>query len=89
VTVPDEAPLTTFAPTITHPPDNIPTGNLWVSLPRIDRSTGSVRTIAVLHEGTRGMLEAWGDDSGVLVPFVEVDGVAQPLTENGGTLRRR
>jgi hypothetical protein len=81
VTVPDEAPLTTFAPTITHPPDNIPTGNLWVSLPRIDRSTGSVRTIAVLHEGTRGMLEAWGDDSGVLVPFVEVDGVAQPLTE--------
>jgi hypothetical protein len=77
----DDALLTTFAPKITEPPDNIPTGNLWVSLPRIDRTTGAVRTIAVLHEGTRGLLEIWGDDAGALVPFVEVDGVRQPLTD--------
>jgi hypothetical protein len=52
-----------------------------VSLPRIDRSTGAVRTFSVLHEGTQGMLEVWGDDSGVAVPYVEIDGTRQELTD--------
>jgi hypothetical protein len=76
-----DAPLTTFAPTIAEPPNSIPTGNLWVSLPRIDRSTGAIRTLSVLHEDTRGMLEVWGDGVGVVLPYVEIDGVRQELAD--------
>jgi hypothetical protein len=66
--------LTTFAPTIEAAPETIPTGNLWVSLPRIDRQTGAVHTLSVLHDGLAGMLELSGDDAGLIEPFVEVDG---------------
>jgi hypothetical protein len=79
VTAPEGDPLTTFAPAIDVPLDNIPTGNLWVSLSRIERGTGAVRTIACLHEGANGMVEMWGDDDGAVVPFVEIDGIGQTL----------
>lgn len=69
--------LTTYAPRIDQPPNYIPTGNLWLSLPQIDRSTGAIHSLSVLHEATAGMLEAGGSGEpsrGLIEPRIEVDG---------------
>lgn len=74
--------LTTFAPAIDEPPEFIPTGNLAVALPEIDRTDGRVHSLGVVLDSCAGMLTAHGGPSGLASPVVTVDGepvVMQPV----------
>jgi hypothetical protein len=67
-------PLITRPPVLEEPPPFLPTGNLWISLPLIDRRDGSLWRLGVLHEHLNGLLEAEGDP--LIRPFLTVDGQA-------------
>ena len=67
-------PLITCSPVLEEPPPFLPTGNLWISLPLIDRRDGSLWRLGVLHEHLNGLLEAEGDP--LIRPFLTVDGQA-------------
>ncbi len=64
-------PLMTPAPVLKEPPPFLPTGNLWLSIPMIDRRDGSVHRIGVLHEHLNGLVEAEGDP--LIRPVLFVD----------------
>lgn len=72
-------PLITRPPVIEEPPPFLPTGNLWISLPLIDRRDGSLHRLGVLHEHLNGIVEAEGDP--LIRPMIEVEG--QPLHGRG------
>lgn len=79
--------LTTFAPALERPPNFIPTGNLAVAIPEIDRADGSVRSLGVVLASCAGILSAHGGTAGLAAPFVTVDGRAvalQPEWERDG-----
>lgn len=71
--------LTTFAPAIGEPPNLIPTGNLTVALPEIDRADGRVDSLGVLHDRAAGVVTAHGGTNGLAAPIVVIDGKAQPV----------
>jgi hypothetical protein len=71
--------LVTSAPEITAPPPFWPTGNLWVSLPEIDLTDGSVASAGVLLERAAGLVQAHGGPGGLLRPAVEIDGEPVPI----------
>lgn len=48
------------------------TGNEFVSLPEIDRSTAAIQSLNVLHMGSRGLIEFRGDP--LLRPNLRIDG---------------
>jgi len=68
------AHLSTFAPRLAEPPNSIPTGNLAVSLPEIDRRTGSVDSLGVVLAAAAGVLTAHGGTDGLASPLLTVDG---------------
>jgi len=72
-------PLITRPPVLEEPPPFLPTGNLWVSLPLIDRRDGSLHRLGVLHERLNGLLEADGDP--LIRPFLIAD--SQPVDWRG------
>jgi len=63
--------LMTPAPVLAEPPPFLPTGNLWLSIPMIDRRDGSVHRVGVLHEHLNGLVEAEGDP--LIRPLLWVD----------------
>ena len=72
--------LATYAPEIDDPVRAVPTGNLWVSLPDIDVTDGSVRTLGVLVERALGLVEAGGSSAVPLVqPVLTVGGVSTTI----------
>lgn len=71
--------LVTSAPEITAPPEFWPTGNLWVSLPEIDLTDGSVASLGVLLERAGGLVHAHGGPDGLLRPTVAIDGEPVPI----------
>jgi uncharacterized protein len=71
--------LVTSAPEVTAPPRFWPTGNLWVSLPEIDLTDGSVGSLGVLHERAAGLVQAHGGPDGLLRPAVTIDGEPVPI----------
>jgi uncharacterized protein len=71
--------LVTSAPEITAPPRFWPTGNLWVSLPEIDLTDGSVASLGVLLERAAGLVQAHGGPDGLLRPAVAIDGEPVPI----------
>lgn len=71
----DPAQLTTFAPEVPEALPFLPTGNLWVSLPEIDRRDGSVHSLGALLERPPGLLQAHGQVGRQLVqPLLTLDG---------------
>ena len=75
---PQAAPsLATNAPTVDDPICSIPTGNLWVSLPAIDKRDGSISSLNVLHDQSAGLLEAGGpsDSAPLLAVHLTIDAV--------------
>ena len=79
--------LTTFAPRVAEPPNFIPTGNLAVSLPEIDRANGRVTSLGVVLASCAGVVTAHGGSSGLAAPVVAVDGkpvMLQPVWGRDG-----
>lgn len=66
--------LTTFAPPLLVAPDLVPTGNLHVALPEIDRADGRVRSLGVVLASCAGVLTAHGGDDGLARPTVTLEG---------------
>lgn len=73
----DATDLSTFAPTIETAPNFVPTGNLAVSLPEIDRATGTVASLGVVHAASAGVLTAHGGPGGLAAPAVRIAGRIQ------------
>jgi uncharacterized protein len=79
-----EEPLLTAAPIISEPPQRIPTGNLVVALPTIQRADGGIYRAGVLHMGARAQLDLVGDEAArrpLLCPFLERGGARLPFGE--------
>lgn len=72
-------PLMTKPPVLEGPLPYLPTGNLWVSLPQIDRRDGGVYRVGVLHEHLNGLVEAVG--APLARPVIRLDG--RPLSFAG------
>lgn len=60
----------------------VPTGNEWISLPKINERTAGIEDFTYLSMQHRGLIEVRGSDAMPLIqPFVAVDGQELPLTE--------
>lgn len=60
----------------------LPTGNEFLSLPKINEQTAGIEDITYLSMGHKGMIEIRGGDNFPLIrPFLQVDGHRLPLTQ--------
>ena len=60
----------------------LPTGNEFLSLPKINEQTAGIEDITYLSMGHKGMIEIRGGDNLPLIrPFLQVDGHRLPLTQ--------
>lgn len=60
----------------------LPTGNEFLSLPKINEQTAGIEDITYLSMGHKGMIEIrGGDDLPLIRPFLQVDGHRMPLTQ--------
>lgn len=60
----------------------LPTGNEFLSLPKINEQTAGIEDITYLSMGHKGMIEIrGGDDLPLIRPFLQVDGHRLPLTQ--------
>lgn len=60
----------------------VPTGNEWISLPKINEKTAGIEDFTYFSMQHKGLIEVRGSDTTPLIqPFVVVDGQALPLTE--------
>ena len=54
----------------------LPTGNDFVSLPRINERTGGIEDITFLYMAAKGLIDIRGSESTPLIqPYVHLDGV--------------
>ena len=54
----------------------LPTGNDFVSLPRINERTGGIEDITFLYMAAKGLIDIRGSESAPLIqPYVHLDGV--------------
>lgn len=58
----------------------IPTGNEFVSLPKISEATAAIEDFTILHMGYKGLLDIRGDNNkGLITPFISCNGQPHPL----------
>lgn len=70
------------------PDDVVPTGNDWIALPSIRASDGALMNFNVISMRYRGLVEMAGvGDQPLMAPFLEIDGMRQPLSHLQWSLR--